>query len=94
MNGACSKIDGQCAFLEISGLVDGVITDDSDSFVFGARHVYRNIFDNRKNVELYDATEIERQLGIRMQCFPLLALLLGSDYTDGVQLSISRLIFS
>jgi 5'-3' exonuclease len=34
------------------GLVDGVVTEDSDAFLFGANTVYRNIFDDRKYVEV------------------------------------------
>ena len=31
----------QCAWLDAEGLVDGVVTDDNDVFLFGGRHVYR-----------------------------------------------------
>lgn len=31
--------------------MDGVVTEDSDVFLFGAEHVYRNIFDQKKYVE-------------------------------------------
>lgn len=47
------EAEAQCAFMEQSNLVDGIVTDDSDVFLFGARSVYKNIFDDRKYVETY-----------------------------------------
>jgi DNA excision repair protein ERCC-5 len=38
--------------LEELGLVDGVVTEDSDAFLFGAKNVYRNFFQDKKNVEV------------------------------------------
>lgn len=47
------EAEAQCAYMEQANLVDGVVTDDSDVFLFGARNVYKNIFDDRKYVETY-----------------------------------------
>lgn len=47
------EAESQCAFLELSGKVDGCITQDSDVFLFGSRHVYKDIFDQNKFVEYY-----------------------------------------
>ncbi|MED6134844.1 hypothetical protein PIB30_040705 [Stylosanthes scabra] len=46
------EAEEQCAFLETAKLV-GVITDDSDVHLFGARSVYKNIFNDRKYIETY-----------------------------------------
>ncbi|MED6197253.1 hypothetical protein PIB30_054994 [Stylosanthes scabra] len=78
------EAEAQCAFLETAKLVDGVITDDSDVLLFGARSVYKNIFDDRKYVETYFMEDIEKELGLSREKLVRMALLLGSDYTEGV----------
>ncbi|XP_027349553.1 DNA repair protein UVH3 [Abrus precatorius] len=78
------EAEAQCAYLEIAKLVDGVVTDDSDVLLFGARNVYKNIFDDRKYVETYFMEDIEKELGLTKEKLIRMALLLGSDYTEGV----------
>ena len=78
------EAEAQCAWLEQAGLVDAVVTDDSDVLLFGAKTVCRNIFEARKFVELYTADAISERLGLNRENLTLMALLLGSDYTPGV----------
>ncbi|KAK7339428.1 hypothetical protein VNO77_20093 [Canavalia gladiata] len=78
------EAEAQCAYLEIAKLVDGIVTDDSDAFLFGACSVYKNIFDDRKYVETYFMEDIEKELGLTREKLIRIALLLGSDYTEGV----------
>lgn len=35
-----------------AGVVDGVVTEDSDIFLFGGKCVYKNIFEEKKYVEV------------------------------------------
>uniref|UniRef100_K3WLQ1 XPG-I domain-containing protein n=1 Tax=Globisporangium ultimum (strain ATCC 200006 / CBS 805.95 / DAOM BR144) TaxID=431595 RepID=K3WLQ1_GLOUD len=79
------EAEAQCAALEQLGLVDGIITDDSDIFPFGGKKVYKNIFHNQKFVEAFFAQDIEKELGFSQEEMIALALLLGSDYTDGIR---------
>eukprot|EP00884_Botryococcus_braunii_P002641 jgi/Botrbrau1/12378/Bobra.0084s0003.2 len=78
------EAEAQCAWLDAQGLVHGVVTDDNDVFLFGAKHVYRNIFSDRKYVEEYRFSDMETELGLDQVGLIQLALLLGSDYTEGI----------
>lgn len=78
------EAEAQCAELVSLGLVDGVITDDSDVFLFGAQRVYKNMFNQSKTVELFLQTDLERELGLDRDTLIRLAYLLGSDYTEGL----------
>lgn len=78
------EAEAQCAELVELGLVDGVITDDSDVFLFGAQRVYKNMFNQSKTVECFLATDLSRELGLDRDTLIQLAYLLGSDYTEGL----------
>ena len=82
---APSEAEAQCAELNKLGLVDGIITDDSDVFLFGGKIIYKNLFHMNKYVEKYTNTLIESKLGLTQNKLISLAMLLGSDYTDGVK---------
>ena len=79
------EAEAQCAELLKLNLVDGIITDDSDCFLFGGDRVYKNMFNQKQYVECYIADEIQGKLGIDQDKLIELALLLGSDYTDGIK---------
>ncbi len=66
------------------GLVDGVITEDSDALLFGAQSVYKNIFSDKKYVEVYLAEDAKKEMGLCREDLIALAFFLGSDYTEGV----------
>lgn len=80
-----SEAEAQCATLEQLGLVDGIVTEDSDTFVFGGKNVYKNIFDSQKYVEVYKAEDACREFSLTHESFIALAMLLGGDYTEGVK---------
>lgn len=91
--------DVQYSSNNIIGLVDGIVTDDSDVFLFGGETVYRKFFDQNNFIEAYKNQDIKQQLGLDrtvsvyilpknnlpVQALINLALLLGSDYTNGVK---------
>ncbi|KAI2638371.1 PIN domain-like protein [Xylaria nigripes] len=78
------EAEAQCAQLVNLGLVDGVVTDDSDIFLFGGTRVYKNMFNSNKFVECYLGSDLERELSLSREQLISIAQLLGSDYTEGL----------
>ncbi|CAA6655641.1 unnamed protein product [Spirodela intermedia] len=79
------EAEAQCASLNL-GIFDGCFTADSDIFLFGARIVYRDIIlGDNGYVICYDMVDIEQKLGYGRNTLISLAVLLGSDYYQGVR---------
>ena len=78
------EAEAQCAELIRLHLVDGVVTDDSDIFLFGGSKVFKNMFNQAKIVECYLTKDLEREFNLDRGKFIELAHLLGSDYTPGI----------
>lgn len=79
------EAEAQCAELMRLELVDGIITDDSDVFLFGGSKIYRKMFQEKQFVEFYDLEAIYGTLGLSRDFLIDLAFLLGSDYTLGIK---------
>ncbi|KAI5809845.1 DNA-repair protein rad13 [Peziza echinospora] len=78
------EAEAQCAELVHLGLVDGIVTDDSDCFLFGGTRVYKNMFNQAKFVECYLLHDLEKEFALDRNRLIALAHLLGSDYTEGL----------
>ena len=78
------EAEAQCAELVNLGLVDGIVTDDSDIFLFGGTRVYKNMFNQGKFVECYLQSDLEKDFNLDRGMFINLAHLLGSDYAEGI----------
>ena len=78
------EAEAQCATLVSLGLVDGIVTDDSDIFLFGGTRVYKNMFNQSKFVECYLSSDFEKEYGLTREKLIRFAHLLGSDYTEGL----------
>ena len=79
---ACSEAESECIYLEKANVVDGIISDDSDTFVFGGQTVYKDIFTNSVYVTEYRLKDIYHELSMNQEQLISLALLLGGDYSD------------
>lgn len=78
------EAEAQCAKLAQLGLVDGIITDDSDVFLFGGVQCFKNIFNDAKYAECFLLADVERELMLTRERLISLAYFLGSDYTLGL----------
>ncbi|KAF2691918.1 DNA-repair protein rad13, partial [Lentithecium fluviatile CBS 122367] len=78
------EAEAQCAELVSLGLVDGIVTDDSDTFLFGGTRVYKNMFNAAKFVECYLANDLTSEFALTREKLIDISQLLGSDYTTGL----------
>ncbi|NP_001170894.1 DNA repair protein complementing XP-G cells [Taeniopygia guttata] len=81
---APTEAEAQCALLDLTDQTSGTITDDSDVWLFGGRHVYKNFFSQNKYIEYYQYVDFQNELGLDRSKLINLAYLLGSDYTEGI----------
>ncbi|KAI4320022.1 hypothetical protein MLD38_033549 [Melastoma candidum] len=80
------EAEAQCALLNSESLCDGCFSSDSDIFLFGAETVYRDIcLGDGGYVVCYEMADIKRHLGFGRNSLIALAVLLGSDYSQGIR---------
>ncbi|KAI0324840.1 PIN domain-like protein, partial [Cubamyces sp. BRFM 1775] len=80
---AAGEAEAEMARMNQLGVIDLVLTEDSDALVFGALTVARNPSYKRTDTDtlaVYRASDILRDEGLSRGDLLLLALLLGSDY--------------
>jgi 5'-3' exonuclease len=76
---APGEAEAQCAYLQRSGSVDFIITDDSDVFLYGGSSVCRNFLKKKGDLLLYNfPNENSTEL-------IFISLILGNDYLDGIK---------
>lgn len=77
-----------CAHLNACGLVDGVISQDSDCFAYGARRVFRNFSLSMQgtagsiggSIDIYDLDIVQKSMDFGRNKIIVMALLCGCDY--------------
>ncbi|KAG5676645.1 hypothetical protein PVAND_006464 [Polypedilum vanderplanki] len=79
-----TEAEAQCAFLNHIGMIDGIITDDSDVWLFGAKTVYKNFFVQKKSVMEFRMDNVQEMYHLDRYKLIQLAMLVGSDYTLGL----------
>ena len=93
--GSLEEADMQCVKLEKDGIVDGIITEDSDMFALGAENLYCKL-DRRKKGEykvqhlnrdyfFHPSNPYKSQLNRHQHNLLDAALLLGNDYVSRIR---------
>eukprot|EP00062_Callorhinchus_milii_P012104 gi/632958776/ref/XP_007895237.1/ PREDICTED: flap endonuclease GEN homolog 1 isoform X2 [Callorhinchus milii] len=79
---AAGEAEAMCAYLNFNGYVDGCISNDGDTFLYGAKIVYRNFTMNTKDphVDCYKMSTVKSELGLERDSLIGLAILVGCDY--------------
>ena len=76
--------EAKCAQLTIDGYCDYVMSRDSDSLVFGARGLIKDINLNTNYAEVISLADVLNELKLTMEQFVDLCVLIGSDYNRGI----------
>lgn len=77
---AQSQAEAQCAWLSKNKLVDGVISEDIDTLVFGAEKIIKK-FGRDEIANEINLSELLSVLGLTYQQFIDFCILCGCDYT-------------
>ena len=83
---APGEAEAFCAALNAAGLVDAVVSDDSDCFCYGAKTVLRNfsVSPGQFCAARYTAARLEAEVGLSRERMVVMAIVLGCDYSPGV----------
>lgn len=81
------EAEAACAALNQQGIVEGCVTIDGDTFLYGAKSVYRNLSTDTSHFVYQDFSMnlIESKLKLSRDKLIVMAILLGCDYLpDGI----------
>lgn len=82
---APGEADSQCAALNITGKVDGVVTEDMDILTFGAPVILRDFSNKKKHVRHFNLFKALKEMDITDDQFIDICILLGCDYCPSMK---------
>lgn len=74
-----------CATLAVKGVVDAVLTEDTDILCYGTKIMLRNLDSKNNKIEVIQLDVILRDLNLSFESFVDLCILLGCDYNNRVK---------
>ncbi|KAK1219182.1 hypothetical protein PQX77_018116 [Marasmius sp. AFHP31] len=89
LNGPC-EADTQLSALAKQGLINAVISNDSDMVVHGVPQVLRHNKNTSRNtgrlsVDIYRTEDVQKHLGVTQAGLLLVAVLCGNSYVEGIK---------
>ncbi|KAG1766099.1 XPG I-region-domain-containing protein, partial [Suillus occidentalis] len=83
---APSEAEAELAAMNVHGIIDAVMTEDSDVLIFGALCIIRSAKNDRDyyNVHVYTEDGCEHGASLAQGDWLLIVLLVGGDYDRGV----------
>ncbi|KAH7825510.1 TFIIH basal transcription factor complex helicase XPG subunit [Monocercomonoides exilis] len=84
---SAGEAEACCVQLEREGVVDGIVSEDSDCFPFGAHLVIRGLLTGGEEdgIYAYSSRDIEDLLGLNQHDIIDLSQLMGCDYSEGIK---------
>ncbi|XP_048732356.2 flap endonuclease GEN homolog 1-like isoform X2 [Ostrea edulis] len=82
---APGEAEAYCAWLNSHGYVDGILTEDSDTFLYGGKVIYKDLKTLNKfeyEVDAYDMENIKEKLELTRETMVAMAMLVGCDYDE------------
>jgi len=79
------EADSQCAYLYKAGLVDYIISEDTDIIIFGGDRIIRNFRCSSNTYQLIDVEFLLKENNLNQRDIIIIAILLGCDYFPGVK---------
>lgn len=79
------EADAQMVYLERTGYVDAVMTEDSDIIAYGCGCTLTKFNEYQKTVELYFMSDILRDLELNYDDFNTICILSGCDYVESIR---------
>jgi len=84
------EADELCAALANSGMVYGCLSEDTDMFAYGIKHVIKYFSFVNNTVIIYNTDKILEKLNLTMENFRDMCIISGTDYNNS-QINIFKL---
>lgn len=79
------ECDGQCAKMFKEGIIDGIISEDTDMVVFGGNLLVRDLNIQKDTCEVLDMRQVYSKTLLTQKDLAIVSVISGCDYYSGVR---------